>query len=1348
MPIVRCTHCSLASIVAVVTALGGVVACGSTSPEAAVASVTDAVPTDTTVTDSAPADAALAEVHAEDVTSDSGTTEDAGAELGETAPAPDAPDASPEVTTDTGPTDDTPPEVTPDALEDAPSPEDTSPTDIALPSDTTEPPSDISDATAVPDVPDVPVGPPPCEPPLTLTPAAPFANAYGPVYFKATGGTGSYRFALATDASGALLSELLGTYLAGPTVSVVDVVRLTDLGCVGEATATVSVVADLAVLPAAATTPFLGSIVLAATGGSGQLTYTNLAPKPVGTVSASGVYAASNVAGTDTIRVKDTGTGQHVDVTLTVAAGATLLAAPPRLFVPLGSTAKVTALGGSGHYGYATSGTGVTLTKDGLVEAQDPATITVQVTDQYVAGLTTQVVVTGVAAQLVPTARGGDQTAASVLLPLGDVTGDGRADVALGLPEADVLGLNGGAVYVYTGVSGGLAATPTQVIASPVRRDQLGHGLAAGDFDKDGLIDLAVGVPGADPGVTDGGSVWLYRGVVTGAFEETPSKILSGSVASDAFGWAVASCDFDGDGRLDLAISALTDEDNLKSPPATNQGAVHVFLGKPAGFSDKADVVLYGTLPDADGAWLGANELRLGWELAAGDLDGDGKCDLAVNALNYKAKAGQTNDGAVFVYRGIAAKAPSPGGLEAIPVRAWAPTATAGAGTNFGRHLAIGDLDDDGFGDLAVAHYLHEKVATADDNYGAVRVFTGGAFPATPPKVLADGSLAEWSVEGVAKQDQYGWAVAFGDTNADGVSDLVVGNYRHEAAGGPLETGSVTLYPGKPKQVGKFPELPDKTPTRTIGGKTLDERFGEAVAVVPDLDGDGFGDLVAFSARNDELGIDVGRPFFASSKTDVLPLALELPGSAAGAQHGRGAAIVGDITGDGLADLVAGAPLYDPLAQGVNAGGAFVTTGFSATPTVNLIGYLGHSAADQAGHAVAGGGDFDGDGIGDLALVVRAEDVPKTYDAKLYAAGVECVTARNDAGAVLVFRGAGPGKTFSTTPAFVLGGFQTSGLIDAVAFADVNGDGKDDLVAGMPSVDRTGQNDAGGYALWLSTPADATGKTVARCAPDLTFIGLVAGDAVGRSVARAGDIDGDGCDEVAIGANAEDFGVTNQGTVRVVFGFGALCARAAPAELVLGSQVANAQAGFSVAGGLDVDGDTIPDLVTGGFNLSKAGNAVGAVWLIPGSTLKTLSPAAIIDGVMPLLTPMVSPTTTAALRLDGAVVGEQFGRSVALVPDASAPGRAGIAVGSPLGGFSGTALTGGVRVYRFEVGPAMAWSPTPVAAFVGETTRPGGLFGEWVSVGVVGSKRWLVVGGIEGSATSLDDGAVYLVPLD
>ncbi|MCA9518983.1 MAG: VCBS repeat-containing protein, partial [Myxococcales bacterium] len=623
-----------------------------------------------------------------------------------------------------------------------------------------------------------------------------------------------------------------------------------------------------------------------------------------------------------------------------------------------------------------------------------------------------------------PVYAAGDQTLSASGVAA-DFDGDGRLDAVIGVTEADVSGFDSGGAFVHRGVEGGVDPVPARVIAGTGRSDQLGRSLAVGDLDKDGHPDLVVGNNGADSGAVDSGAVLIYRGTGDAALlADAPAQVLSGPFGGDQLGYGVAVCDFNGDGWLDVAAGARFAEDRTQSPQSASQGAVHVYLGGPGGVSTGPNQSLWGAVPDGAGAWAPRADLQLGWTVAAGDFDGDGHCDLAATAINYGAAAGRTLDGAVFLWRGRAPAGLSPGGVSATPELAFAGADEVGTASRLGWSLAMGDLDGDGKAELVVGQPYFTNGTYG--NNGAVRIVRGRALTGGAATALAPPEDADWTwVGGNESGDQMGWWVAVADWDGVGPADLFVGDLLDEAPGGTNNTGTVIAFPARAG------ELPDAEAAVRLPGDTNGQRFGMAFAVVGDTDGDGLSEVVARAAYDSADGPRLGRHVLRRSDAAATLEALEYPVASAGSELGASVAWI-PRAGRGPA-LAVGAPRAQatPLEARSRAGAVFVwdlDAGAEAAPQA-LDGFPGHSSSDRFGEALAPLGDFDGDGIADLAVVARDDD-----------SGSACGSNRNNSGAAYVFRGQADG-TLAAAPAFTYWGDQANQNLYVVAGADLDGDG-------------------------------------------------------------------------------------------------------------------------------------------------------------------------------------------------------------------------------------------------------------------------------------------------------------------
>jgi len=429
--------------------------------------------------------------------------------------------------------------------------------------------------------------------------------------------------------------------------------------------------------------------------------------------------------------------------------------------------------------------------------------------------------------------------------------------------------------------------------------------------------------------------------------------ILHGRRGGHYFGHALALVgDVNGDGYGDLLVGAPWSDEGLEGRrPAhvrwvrgllrrlgitlhgTKAGAAYLFLGGPKGPASTPAWVLLGK---AEGDFLGSVVAGVG------DLNGDGYADFAVGIPGFDTEL--RNEGAVAIYFGRRGPLPSEPDLRLVGRT---------RDESFGSAIAGGDLNGDGYADLVVGA---PGSNLGQVNGGAVSVFYGGprGLSTSPGTVLIGKTL-----DGL-----FGSAVAaVGDVNWDGYGDLLVGAY--EGVADPTAAGAVYLYYGGPRGL-------SPTPALVLRGRKGGEQFGSALAALGDVNGDGFSDFAVGARKNDDAGEDAGAVFIyhsARGGPSPEPRAI-LRGPAPGGQFGAALAGVGDLNGDGYADLLVGA---------FNAGGAgqgavfLYVGGAKGLGEKSALELHGRHPGAHFGRAVVGGADLDGDKQLDFAVGSEGE---------------------------------------------------------------------------------------------------------------------------------------------------------------------------------------------------------------------------------------------------------------------------------------------------------------------------------------------------------------------------------------
>ena len=330
------------------------------------------------------------------------------------------------------------------------------------------------------------------------------------------------------------------------------------------------------------------------------------------------------------------------------------------------------------------------------------------------------------------------------------------------------------------------------------------------------------------------------------------------------------------------------------------------------------------------------------------------------------------------------------------------------------------------------------------------------------------------------------------DLDNDGVPDLALGATQEDAG-----AGRVYLVSGATGDVIRVVRSP-----QTVQA----ERFGDAVVALPDLDGDGLGDLAVGASAATVGGVSgSGRVYTVSARTGAVIGTLASPSPTEGGAFGFALARVPDVDGDGVDDLAVGAPDEDaPDAAGErqrDVGRAYLYSGATGARLQSLVSanpweesFNGRIRGSDFGWTVSGLADTDGDGRGEVLVGAPGEwsgdfDGPLVYDGRYYA-------FRPSAGAAAVY---------ASPNAASRGNFGNS----VAGAPDLSGDGVPDVLVGAPSEDLSDADDDEGQAYLLS---GADGSALRR------YVSPEPSDesAFGSSVHVMPDLTSDGVDEVLI----------------------------------------------------------------------------------------------------------------------------------------------------------------------------------------------------------------------------------------
>ncbi|MEZ5722890.1 MAG: hypothetical protein R3D59_15790 [Paracoccaceae bacterium] len=478
---------------------------------------------------------------------------------------------------------------------------------------------------------------------------------------------------------------------------------------------------------------------------------------------------------------------------------------------------------------------------------------------------------------------------------------------------------------------------------------------------------------------------------------------------------------------------------------------------------------------------------------------------------------------------------------------------------------SAGDVNGDGIDDLIVGVPFGDDggyetgeayVIFGRDVAGGAAAFGNIDLTSLDP---ADGFI----IQGAVNYGYVGYSVSSaGDVNGDGIADLIVGApygngtgkahviFGRDVAGGAASFGTIDLT------------ALDPADGFTIEGDTNYDYAGYSVSSAGDVNGDGIADLIVGAHFGDDGGADAGEAYVIFGRDvaggatpfgtiDLATLApadgIIIQGNDDYDNAGCSVSSAGDVNGDGIADLIVGARMADGSGAGTGAAyvifGRDVAGGAAAFGTIDITsldpadGFIieGAGDGDQTGYSVSGTGDVNGDGIDDLIVGAPYGDggAPDAGQAWV-------IYGRDVAGGAPAF---GTIDLLALDPAdgFSILGDRGSDLAgySVSSAGDVNGDGIADMIVGAPVGDDGPENAGEAYVIY---GRDVTGGAAPFGTIDLAALdpadgfiiqGYEADGRVGSSVSSAGDVNGDGYDDLVVGGPQ----VTSQtGEAYVIYG--------------------------------------------------------------------------------------------------------------------------------------------------------------------------------------------------------------------
>jgi len=644
----------------------------------------------------------------------------------------------------------------------------------------------------------------------------------------------------------------------------------------------------------------------------------------------------------------------------------------------------------------------------------------------------------------------------------------------------------------------------------------------AGDVNGDGYDDVIIGDPnGNSGGGTNSGRAYIYYGGTV--INSTADVILTGETVNNYFGNSVSNAgDVNSDGYDDVIVGAYGYN--------SFTGRAYIYFGG-ASMNNVADVIMTGAFTN--------NEFGKSVS-GAGDVNNDGFSDVIVGAY-----AASVYTGKAYMYYGGS----SMNNTSDVIMTG------ENSNDNFGYSVSgAGDVNGDGYHDVICGAY-------GFNGTGRAYIYFGGA---------SMNNVADVSMFGGAIADFFGASVSnAGDVNDDGYSDVIVGAYGYSSS-----TGKAYIYYGGTSM--------DGADDVTMTGEASNNSFGYSVSEAGDVNGDGFADIYVGAYG---FSVSKGRAYLYYGGTSMNnAVDVYMTGEETLNYFGYSVSGGGDVNGDGFADMISGAYGFNS-----NTGRAYVYTNTMRGEDIADVTMTGGSN-NAFGASVSNAGDVNHDGFNDVIVgepgiygrayifygseimnnvadvILTGESIDTSFGASVSTAGdvnsdgySDVIIGSNRGGRPKIYFG---GSNMNNVPDVVMTNDNGRIVSDA---GDVNGDGYSDVMVARPE-----------NSNWRGTVNIYYGGTNMDNVPDIILTGEAEYEFLGTSISSAGDVNGDGYNDVIVAASREIWN-----TMKVYIFYGGVNMNTVPDFLTVYPDLGGLYGAIAVSSAGDVNGDGFSDVIVG-----------------------------------------------------------------------------------------------------------------------------------------------------------------------